>query len=73
MQIDPIYEMLLDKYAWTTPNTELKSATQIASELGLRNITQKETRTISSYAMKLGAEKENGGQKRLKIPFTRPF
>ena len=73
MQIDPIYEMLLDKYAWTTPNTELKSATQIASELGLRNITQKETRAISSYAMKLGAEKENGGQKRLKIPFTRPF
>lgn len=71
MQIDPIFEMMMEKYAWGTPNTEYKSATKIASELGLRNITQKETRAITSYALKLGAEKENGGQRRLKLPFTR--
>lgn len=71
MQIDPIYELLLDKYGWGTANHELKSATKIAEELGLKIITQKETRSIAGYALKLGAEKETGGQKRLRIPFKR--
>lgn len=71
MQIDPIYELLREKYAWGSANQDYKSATKIAAELGLKNITQKETRVITGYAIKLGAHKETGGQKRLYIPYVR--
>lgn len=70
-QIDPIYELLLDKYAWDCPLNQLKTATQIAMELGLKNVSQKETRAIVSYIFTLGGERENGGAKRLRIPYAR--
>lgn len=71
MQIDPIYEDLLEKYAWDFGVSQYKSATAIAKELGIKNITQGETRKITTYALKLGATRETGGQNRLKIPYIR--
>jgi putative DNA primase/helicase len=71
MQIEPIYELMLEKYQWGTPNEDYKSATKIGMELGLKNVTMAETRKIADCARKLGAEKEKGGQKRLKIPYLR--
>ena len=71
MQIDPIYEMLLERYSWMSENQDYKSATTIASELGLKNVTQKETRSITSYVLKLGGKRETGGAKRLHIPYVR--
>lgn len=48
-QIDPIKEMVLEKYRWGSglEGQEL-SATAIAREIGIKNISQKETRTISA-------------------------
>ncbi len=71
MQIEPIYELMQEKYQWGTPNEDYKSATKIGMELGLKNVTMAETRKIADCARKLGAEKEKGGQKRLKIPYLR--
>lgn len=71
MQIDPIYELLLDRYSWCTENQDYKSATTIATDLGLKNVTQKETRSITSYVLKLGGKRETGGAKRLHIPYVR--
>lgn len=71
MSIEPIYELMLEKYQWGTPNEDYKSATRIGQEIGLKTITLAETRKIADCARKLGAEKEKGGQKRLKIPFLR--
>ncbi len=71
MQIDPIYELLMEKYSWCSPNQDYKSATTIAAELGIKNVTQKETRSITTYVLKLGGERETGGAKRLHIPYVR--
>lgn len=72
MQIDPIFELVRDKYGWEFPLNDYKSATHIGSEIGLKNISQKETRAITAYVLKLGGQRETGGAKRLKIPFVRP-
>lgn len=71
MQIDPIYEKLRDHYNWEYPLNDYKSATQIADAIGLKNVTQKETRAITTYVLKLnGNERETGGKKRLKVPYV---
>lgn len=71
MQIDPIFELVRDKYQWGSDLHDAKSATTIGAEIGLRNITQKETRSITSYVLKLGGQREIGGAKRLRIPYVR--
>ena len=71
MQIDPIYEMIRDKYSWGTELADYKSATTIGQEISLKNVTQKETRSITSYVLKLGGARETGGAKRLHIPYCR--
>lgn len=62
MQIDPIEEMIVDKYYSQMCMTgNWKSATEVAQEIGLKNISQKETRTIAGIVRKLNgnnAEKE---------------
>lgn len=74
-QIDPIEEMIIEKYRWEDFShvSEWKSATQIANDLGLKNFTQKETRSIAGVM-----SKRNGNQKRvsnskrlLKVPGLR--
>lgn len=57
-QIDPIKEMILDHYAWSMEwYPDWKSATQIAREIGLKNITQKETRAVSAFVRELNGNK----------------
>lgn len=65
-QIEPIIEMFIDKFS-TDSIKSWKTATQIASELGLKNITQRETRILSSFLRKTGTEtrKTNGATKYL--------
>lgn len=71
MQIDYIYETIRDKYSWGSELSDYKSATNIAHEIGIKNITQKETRSIVASVIKLGGKKETGGLKRLKIPYCK--
>jgi putative DNA primase/helicase len=71
MQIDPIYEKILERYNWEYECNDLKSATQIAEYLGIKNITQRETRLISTYIMSLnGNKREERGAKRFFVPYT---
>lgn len=59
-QIDPIFEMLEQKYYWENSiSYEWKTATQIANDLNLKNITQRETRLITQYVLSL-----NGNQRK---------
>lgn len=76
-QIDPIEEMIMEKYRWEDFPivTEWKTATQVATALNLRNFGLKETRLISAVM-----EKHNGGKKRvssgnrlLLVPAIRSF
>lgn len=56
-QIDPIEEMIVEKYDWDNSFVLVKkSATHVASELGLKNISQKETRAIAAALRKFGCE-----------------
>lgn len=56
-QIDPIEETIKESYLWGTNLIgEDKSATAIAREIGLKNITQKETRSIASTLRKMNIE-----------------
>ena len=59
MQIDPIEELILEKYRWDEFQivAEWKTATQIGQDIGLKNITARETRLISGVVNKL-----NGNQ-----------
>lgn len=75
MQIEPIEEMIMDKYRWEEIEfvCEWKTATSIAGDIGLKNITAKETRSIAGII-----SKRNGNQKRvsngnrlLKVPGLR--
>lgn len=56
-QIDPLKETIIEKYMWGSglQGAEL-SATAIAREIGTKNITQKETRTISALMREFKAE-----------------
>lgn len=60
MQIDPIFEMILEKYRWDEINyiNEWKTATEIAKDLGIKNITVKETRIISAHVAKINGNKK---------------
>lgn len=57
LQIDPITEMVMAKYEWGQNYfcEEWKTATQIAKELELKIITQRETRSIASLIRKLNS------------------
>ncbi len=71
MQIDPIYEMLRVKYDWTYECNDPKTATQIAETLGIKKITQRETRLITGYVLKLnGNKREENNDRRLFVPFV---
>ncbi len=69
MQIDPIYEKIRDYYDWRFTCNDLRSSTEIAELIGIKNVTQRETRIINGIVLKLnGGMKENGGKRRLKVP-----
>lgn len=54
-QVDPTIEALLEAYMWGSSLIgEEKSASKIAKEIGIKNITQKETRCISAKLRILG-------------------
>ncbi len=77
MQIEPIHEMILDYYRWDEIEyvAEWKTATQIAQDIGLKNITLKETRIIANYVKKLnaGQKKRSNGKDLMRIPAKRLF
>lgn len=56
MQIDPIEELLREKYHPDAPRITQawKTATMIARELEIKNVTQRETRIITSFLKKMG-------------------
>jgi putative DNA primase/helicase len=72
MQIDPIEEMILDKYRWDEIGfiNEYKTATQIGADIGLKNITVRETRIISGHVCKYNGNKRerSHGKNLLLIP-----
>src|SRR5581483_11992775 len=77
MQIDPIEEMILEKYRWEEinyVNTE-KTATEIAMDIGLKNITPKETRAISSIILKYNGKKRrvSNSKRLLTVPALKQF
>ncbi len=71
MQIDPIEEMILEKYRWDEFGAvaEWKTATTIGAEIGLKNVSSRETRIISGVINKLngGLKKRSNGKNLLKI------
>ncbi len=56
MQIEPIIEMLRSKYSFDAPTIaqDWKSSTAIAMDIGIKNVTQRETRIIASFLKKTG-------------------
>lgn len=56
MQIEPIIEMLRSKYSFDAPTIaqDWKSSTAIAMDIGIKNVTQRETRIIASFLKKIG-------------------
>lgn len=76
MQIDPLHEMILEKYRWDEIGyvADWKTATQIATEIGIKNITVKETRIIAGHVCKLNGNKKrlSNGNRLLLIPALRP-
>lgn len=57
MQIEPIMDMIRERYDLESLTIgEWKSATQIADSIGLKNITQRETRIIASFLQHIGVE-----------------
>lgn len=77
MQIDPIEEMILDKYRWDEIGfvNEHKTATQIGADIGLKNITVRETRIISGHVCKYNGNKRqrSHGKNLLLIPALKTF
>lgn len=53
MQIEPIIEMIREKYDLNAAFGDWKTATAIAAELGIKNITQRETRIINQFLQKV--------------------
>lgn len=54
MQIEPIIEMIREKYDLNIAYGDWKSATVVGQELGIKNVTQRETRIINSFLQKVG-------------------
>lgn len=77
MQIDPIEEGLLHHFNWGSLFiSDWKTATQIAQEIGLKNVTQAETRKIATIIRKLNKndpakEKRVRGQLLFLVPEPR--
>lgn len=73
-QIDPIMEMIQTAYKWDEfiMVADWKTATEIAQDLGLKNISPKETRLISGYVMQMngGERRQSGSRRLLKVPAT---
>lgn len=66
MQIEPIEEQLYGTYAWDNAFAMTwKSATHIAQELGIKNITQRETRIISNILRLRGCEQKRMNKMRV--------
>ncbi len=55
-QIDPLEEMILLKYNWGSFVRDQKTATQIAEEIGIKNINYATTRSITQIMKKLGSQ-----------------
>lgn len=53
MQIDPIEELVLSRFCWGEYAFDWKSATDIARNIDLKNVTQRETRVIAQIIRKL--------------------
>lgn len=75
-QIEPIHEMLLQKYdfeayAYMDSTGGGYTATQIADYLGLKNITQAETRKIADFLRKKGIEARKDGYGNRLFPITK--
>lgn len=51
-QIEPIIEMMRDKYDLNPAFGDWKTATEIGAELGIKNVGQRETRIIGSFLQK---------------------
>lgn len=49
MQIEPIIEMIRDRYDLNPGFGEWKTATKIGNEIGIKNVSQRETRIINSF------------------------
>lgn len=77
MQIDPIEEMILEKYRWDEFQeiAEWKTATQIGKDIDLKNVSARETRIISGVVTKLngGQKKRSNGKNMLKVAALRGF
>ncbi len=77
MQIDPVEEMILQYFNWGgILVAEWKTATQVAREIGLKTITQVETRKIATIIRKLNSgdakkEKKVNGQLLFLVPEIR--
>ncbi len=52
VQIEPIIEQIRTKYELNPAFGDWKTATTIASELGIKNITQRETRIINAFLLR---------------------
>jgi putative DNA primase/helicase len=62
-QIDPIHELIEDKYDLLEAMPfEWNTATQIAEGLGIKHITQRETRVIADYLRKRGIAQRRTGK-----------
>lgn len=77
MQIDPIEEMILQKYRWDEINivSEYKTASQIATDLNLKAVTMKETRIIASFVCKMNGNKtkRTGKGRYVLVPALRDY
>lgn len=75
MQIEPLHEMILEKYRWDEMEflSEWKTSTRIALDLSLKSVTQKETRIIANYIKKINGDqrKRSNGKDLLKVPAIR--
>jgi len=76
MQIDPIMEMIQEKYKWEelAMVARWETATKIGEEIGLIDLGHRETRLITGHVLKLnGGQKKRTGDKRyLLVPALRP-
>lgn len=77
MQIEPIEEKILAGYEWGVSLAyDWKTATEIAEEIGLKNVSQRETRIITAYIKKLNngdstKEKRTGTGRYIMVPTKR--
>lgn len=63
MQIEPIHDLINQKFIHNDARflKEWKTATQIAREIDLKNVTQRETRVIAGYLRAIKAEEKRVG------------